>query len=120
MTARDDIEAVAGGVIGDHVFIRGHLTVAGWTKSQCTCGHEYDNPNASEFYSHPAHVAAALAEALAPMVAGVLTEAADAVRDARENGLPTGVTGHPTHPYIEKWLRGRAEAVAEQGGGSDG
>ena len=42
-----------------------------------------------------------------------LLDAAEAVRDARENGLPTGVTGHPTHPYIEKWLRERADRIGD-------
>lgn len=43
--------------LGRHLFLR---TMWPDVKSRCTCGHEYDNPNASEGYSHPQHVAEAL------------------------------------------------------------
>ena len=44
--------------LGRHLFLQ-----SDWPdlKSRCTCGHEYDNPNASEGHSHPRHIAEALA-----------------------------------------------------------
>jgi len=56
-----------------------------------------------------ARVAAALATVVAEARAEALREAADAVARARDDGLTTGETGHPTHPYIETWLRARAD-----------
>jgi len=56
-----------------------------------------------------AHVAAALAPVVAEVRAEALREAARDIARAREDGLATGETGHPTHPYIETWLRARAD-----------
>lgn len=37
-----------------------------------------------------------------------LEDAADAVARVRDRGLPPACHSHPTHPYIENWLRDRA------------
>ena len=59
------VEGVLAGVLAGHVFIGGVMTIGGWSRARCTCGHEYDNPNATAFHSHPQHVAAEQAKALA-------------------------------------------------------
>lgn len=56
-------------------------------------------------------IAAVLAPVVATARAEALTEAADAVRDCRENGLPAGYTSHPYHQGVEKWLRDRAARI---------
>lgn len=45
-----------------------------------------------------------------------LEDAADAVAHVRDRGLPPGVASHPTHQYIENWLRDRAERVGTKDG----
>lgn len=48
------------GVLAAHVFYNGGMTVDGWQRAACSCGRQYDNPNASQAWSHPRHVAAEL------------------------------------------------------------
>jgi hypothetical protein len=72
MTARDDIEAVAGGVLRSHDW----FTPRGYAWPCCTCGEEFQGGEDAAF----AHVATVLAEALAPKVAEVRAEALRVVR----------------------------------------
>jgi hypothetical protein len=76
MTARDDIEAVAGGVLAGHRIVfqsDGDYGELQWI--ECTCDYEQrDNWTGDTEADHDAHVAAVLAEALAPMVAEVRAE----------------------------------------------
>lgn len=54
----------------------------------------------------------AVADLVAAKVAEAFTDAADDVKGVREHGLPRGVSAHPSHPYIEKWLRDRAALLS--------
>lgn len=53
---RADSDALAE-ALGRHLFMQGYAEL----NARCTCGHVYGNPNASEGYSHPRHVADVLA-----------------------------------------------------------